>query len=58
MGGGIALKILQALRRGGFMEAFREKPPMTSLLTRMPVKVTVNPKAGLCGAVVVAASLA
>jgi glucokinase len=58
VGGGIALKILQVLRRGGFMEAFREKPPMTGLLTRMPVKVIVNPEAGLCGAAVVAASLA
>ena len=54
VGGGIAPKILPLLRRGDFMEAFRSKPPMEDMLTRMPVRVILNAEAGLLGAAVYA----
>ena len=52
IGGGIAPKILPALERGGFMEAFRDKDPMVDLLRTLPVTVILNPAAGLLGAAV------
>jgi glucokinase len=52
VGGGIAPKILPALRNGRFMDAFRDKPPMESLLARIAVQVILNDKAGLLGAAV------
>ena len=58
IGGGIAPKVLPALERGGFMDAFREKEPMVDLLRTLPVRVIVNPGAGLLGAAVRAAALA
>jgi glucokinase len=54
LGGGIAPKILPLLQRGDFMEAFRNKPPMEDLLTRTPVRVIMNPEAGVLGAAVYA----
>ena len=57
VGGGIAPKILRAIQSGSFMEAFRSKPPMSDLLSRMPVKVILNSDAGLLGAAVYAQSL-
>jgi glucokinase len=54
VGGGIAPKILPALTGGAFMEAFLAKEPMRELLTRVPVKVIVNPETGLLGAAVYA----
>jgi glucokinase len=39
------------------MTAFRAKPPMTDLLSAMPVQVIMNPDAGLLGAAVAAAEL-
>jgi glucokinase len=57
VGGGIAPKILPALQAGRFMATFRAKPPMTDLLSAMPVRVIMNPDAGLLGAAVVAAEL-
>jgi glucokinase len=50
LGGGIAAKILPALRRPEFLRAFRTKPPMQELLSRIPVRVVVDPKLGLFGA--------
>ena len=58
VGGGIAPKILPALQTGSFMEAFLAKAPMTDLLERIPVKVILNPTAGLLGAAVYAQELA
>jgi glucokinase len=52
VGGGIAPKILPALRNGLFMAAFRDKAPMEALLARVPVRVILNPEAGLLGAAV------
>ena len=57
IGGGIAPKILPALQAGGFMDAFVAKEPMRELLERVPVKVILNPEAGLIGAAVHAQSL-
>jgi glucokinase len=55
VGGGIAPKILPALTTGAFMAACRAKPPHHALLARVPVKVILNPEAGLLGAAVFAA---
>jgi len=57
IGGGIAPKILPALQDGRFMAAFRAKAPMADFVAAMPVKVIVNPDAGLIGAAVAAQSL-
>lgn len=50
IGGGIAPKILPQLEAGAFMDAFRSKPPMVEVLSSIPVKVILNPHAGLLGA--------
>lgn len=50
IGGGIAARILPALRSGLFMEAFLAKSPMEALVARMPVKVILNTQAALLGA--------
>ncbi len=48
--GGIAPKILPALRRADFLRAFRAKPPMEALLAAVPVRVVTEPRLGLIGA--------
>ena len=58
IGGGIAPKILPAITDGRFMAAFLDKAPMTDLLRTFPVRVIVNPAAGLIGAAVAAEELA
>jgi glucokinase len=58
LGGGIAPKILPALRKGSFMDAFLAKDPMTDFLRTIPVMVILNPQAALVGAAVRAAHLA
>jgi glucokinase len=55
IGGGIAPKILPAMTSGAFMAAFRAKPPLVDMLTKMPVKIILNAEAGLLGAAVFAA---
>ena len=52
VGGGIAPKILPALEAGSFLEAFRDKEPMTHLLATMPLSIILNPDTGLIGAAV------
>jgi glucokinase len=52
VGGGIAPKILPALRTGLFMESFLAKAPMQDLVARVPVRIILNPDAGLLGAAV------
>ncbi len=52
VGGGIAPKILPALKTGTFMDAFRAKDPLRELVEKVPVKVILNPEAGLVGAAV------
>ena len=58
IGGGIAPKILPAFREGGFLEAFRRKPPLEALLARVPVRVVLEPELGLLGAAVAAYRIA
>lgn len=50
IGGGIAPKILPALRGPRFLRAFRDKPPMEELLARIPVRVVLDSRLGLYGA--------
>lgn len=57
VGGGIAPKNLAAITRGGFMAAFLDKDPMVDLLRTFPVRVILNPAAGLLGAAVRADAL-
>jgi glucokinase len=57
VGGGIAPRIVPALRAGGFMSAFRDKTPMDQLVARIPVRVILNPRTGLLGAAVHADSV-
>src|SRR5690606_20555393 len=57
VGGGIAPKILPAIEAGGFMNAFVDKDPLVDLLRTFPVRVILNPAAGLLGAAVRAAEL-
>jgi glucokinase len=50
LGGGIAPQILPALRWPLFLRSFLEKSPMDALISRVPVRVILNPGAGLLGA--------
>jgi len=53
--GGIAAKILPLMKREGFIDAFLNKGRMTPLLKQIPIKIVLNPKVGLLGAVLYAA---
>ena len=48
--GGIAPKIIDKLREGGFMKAFCDKGRFSALMGEIPVHVVMNPEAGLLGA--------
>lgn len=50
LAGGIAAKILPALRGPEFRESFRSKPPMEGLLAGIPVCVVLDPRLPLLGA--------
>jgi glucokinase len=50
VGGGIAPRILPALQRPGFIDAFRGTGRLRPLLETMPVRVVLNPHAALLGA--------
>jgi glucokinase len=50
LGGGIAPQILPALHWPHFVRSFLEKSPMEALVSRIPIKVILNPRAGLIGA--------
>jgi len=54
--GGIAPRILPALTNGRFLSAFRSKAPFEAMLSKVPVKVVLNPELGLLGAAVHAAT--
>ena len=54
VGGGIAPKILPAMQTGLFLDSFCAKPPMRGPARSIPVKVILNPQAGLLGAAVYA----
>ncbi|MGB5734608.1 MAG: glucokinase [Thiohalocapsa sp.] len=50
LGGGIAPKNLDLLRRGGFMQGFLDKGRMRALMQRMPVRVILEQRTPLLGA--------
>ncbi len=50
IGGGIAPKILPALKEGEFMKRFSAKGRMQSLLSQIPIKVILNENTALLGA--------
>jgi glucokinase len=50
VGGGIAPRILPELKRAAFRRAFGAKPPMTDLLSRIPVRAVLDWRLGLFGA--------
>lgn len=58
LGGGIAPKIVEHLRGGGFMRAFVDKGRFAPLLSRIPVHVVLNDHAALLGAARIAAERA
>ncbi|MDJ0509318.1 MAG: glucokinase [Crocosphaera sp.] len=53
--GGIVTKILPLMKNGTFMESFKAKGRMNSLLSQVPVYIVLNPKVGLIGAALKAA---
>jgi len=55
--GGIAPKILPLLQQPQFIEAFRNKPPMASLLEQISLNVVMTTRTGLIGALHRAAEL-
>ena len=57
VGGGIAPRLVDLLRHDRFLGAFRGKGRLADLLTRIPVRVIMNPNVGLLGAAAVAAAL-
>lgn len=50
LGGGIAPKILAALRKPIFIDSFQEKGRMSEMLQKIPVRVVLNDQAALLGA--------
>ncbi len=54
LAGGIAPKIVSRLKNAAFLEAFRSKGNMSAYVENIPVRVVMNPKAGLMGAVMAA----
>jgi len=57
LAGGIAPKIVDRLKAGGFMAAFRDKGRLSELLSHIPVHVVINPNVGLLGSAAVAGRL-
>ena len=55
LAGGIAPKIVSRLASGAFMEAFRNKGRLSSVVARMPVRVILTDDVALYGAAAVAA---
>ena len=49
LGGGITPRLLPALRRGGFMQAFRDKGRFSEAVARFPVLASLEPAAPLLG---------
>ncbi len=55
LAGGIAPKIVAKLQDSAFLVAFRSKGNMSAYVENIPVRVAMNLKVGLIGAVAVAA---
>lgn len=51
IGGGIAPKILSAMQDGAFMRAFKAKGRFSALLNKVSVKLSLNPRTPLIGAI-------
>lgn len=58
IGGGIAPKILPALRGGGFVDRFRRHSTMGDVLSEIPIRVILEEDTSLLGATAVAFALA
>ena len=58
VGGGIAPRIFEKLKEGGFMKAFTDKGRLSPLLVSMPVHVVLESRAALVGAAAYAGSRA
>ena len=50
VGGGIPPRILPLLENGRFMASFRNKGRLSALVSEVPVRVVLNPRAGFLGA--------
>ena len=50
VGGGIAPKMLRALKKGSFVRAFTDKGRFSDWMKAVPVRVALNPQAPLIGA--------
>jgi len=50
IGGGIAPKIKDVLNNGYFLQAFKQKGRLQTMLQNIPVKLALNPRAPLIGA--------
>ncbi len=48
--GGIAPKLIERIKQGGFMAAYGDKAPMAELMEKFPIKVVMEPRVGLLGA--------
>jgi len=57
LSGGIAPRIVDRLKSGPFLTAFRDKGRMSELLSRIPVYVILNPSVALLGAAAFAARM-
>ena len=51
IGGGIGPKILPAMQNGSFITAFKAKGRFEPLLDKISVKISLNPRAPLIGAI-------
>ncbi|MBI3270618.1 MAG: glucokinase [Planctomycetes bacterium] len=58
VGGGIAPKILPAIQKGSFMRAFLAKGRLSTLMSSIPVAVSLNARAPLIGAAAYARGMA
>lgn len=58
IGGGIAPKLIDELRRGSFAQAFLNKGRLRALLENMPLQVIMRPDVGLLGAAALASRFA
>lgn len=54
VGGGIAPRIIPALKTGAFVKAFLDKKPMDKFMAEIPVRVILNSDTALYGAAVLA----
>ena len=56
LGGGIAPKLLDRLRQGGFVRAFRARGAHAGLMADFPIRVVIEERLGLLGALAIAAA--